>query len=209
VQVASLQDSSNYLFTKVHPNRAFTGKYLVTSVIVTPGPAANKFDVAVVINSGRPIPGGFYLFTIRSASEPGGHGVQDKAENLLDGEFYGTFPSGHGVNGTDFVAMLSGFHNKIFLPQTILGTSSPTNGGNGGAPVGAPHSGNFLPVLPRGGGSMFGNDPKHLHGTVTVHRSKGRDLVKHHPVAIKLHGASHLSRTILGKRTPQGPLRGR
>jgi hypothetical protein len=208
VNVASLEDSSNYLFTKVHPNKAFTGKYLVTNVIVTPGAAANSFDVAVKINSGRIIPGGFYLFTIRSSSEPGGHGVQDTAENLLDGEFFGTFPSGNRLNGTDFEAMLSGFHNKIFAPQTVLGTASPANGGNGGPPVGAVHSGNFVTVVPRGGGSVFGSDPKHLSGTAKAHHSvKGHSLVKHHAVSVKLHSATHSSRIILGKRTPKGPLK--
>ena len=75
--------------------------------------------------------GGFYLFTIRDSTN-GDSSVQDLAENHLDGEFYGTFPSGNGINGGDFVAELQAFHNKIFAPQTIIGTANAANGGVGG-----------------------------------------------------------------------------
>ena len=76
--------------------------------------------------------------------------------------------------------------------------------------IGAVHSGVFVPVVPRGGGSIFGADPKHLKGTVKAHHSarKAHSLVAHHPVAVKLHGARRDSKTILGKRTPKGPLKG-
>ena len=115
-------DSSNYLLTKVHANKAFPGKWIVTNVTETPGAAPNSFNVAVDFNSGKQIRGGFYLFTIRDSSN-GNSSVQDNAENHLDGVFYGSFPSGNGINGSDFTAMLSGFHFKIFAPQTIVGTA--------------------------------------------------------------------------------------
>ena len=112
------------------------------------------------------------------------------------------------IIGGDFTAMLSGYHDKIFAPQTIVGTANAANGGNGGAPIGAVHSGDFVTAVPRGGGSVFGGDPKHLAGTVKAHAAKGRSLVNHHAVAIKLRGAHHASKIKLGKHTPKGPLQG-
>ena len=40
--------------------------------------------------------------------------VQDIAGNHLDGEFYGSFPSGNGVNGSDFVAELQAVPQQDF-----------------------------------------------------------------------------------------------
>ncbi len=179
VVVSSLLNSANYEFTKVHANKAYPGKWIVTNIAVTTGAAAGSYDVAVTFNNGKPIRGGFYLFTIRDSSN-GNSSVQDIAENHLDGVFYGSFPSGNGVNGSDFVAELSGYHNKIFAPQTIVGTANNANGGAGGPPVGAVHSGNFSPVVPVGGGSVFGNDPKHLKGTKT--KTKKESKTKAHVV---------------------------
>jgi hypothetical protein len=73
--------------------------------------------------------------------------------------FYGTFPSGNGIPRSDFVAMLSGYHNKIFAPQTIIGTASAVTGGIGGRPVGFVHSGVFSPNVPRGASPVFGMTP--------------------------------------------------
>ena len=94
------------------------------------GVAPYSYNVVVTINSGRIIRGGFYLFTIRDSSN-GNSSVQDLAENHLDGVFYGSFPSGNGINRSDFVAELDGYHNKIFAPQTIVGTANNANGGVG------------------------------------------------------------------------------
>ena len=106
--------------------------------------------------------------------------------------------------------MLSGYHDKIFAPQTIVGTASAANGGNGGPPIGAVHSGDFVTAVPRGGGSVFGADPKHLRGTAKARHAtaRGHSLVNHHAVAVKLHGAHHASKIKLGKHTPKGPLQG-
>ena len=108
------------------------------------------YDVAVTFNGGETIRGGFYLFTIRDSTN-GNSSVQDLAENHLDGVFYGSFPSGNGINGSDFVAELQAYHNKVFAPQTIIGTASAANGGDGGPRVNPVHSGVFVPVIPRGG----------------------------------------------------------
>ena len=101
-----LLDSSNYLLTKVHANKAYPGKWVVTNVTATPDPTIPfAYDVAVTFNGGAILRGGFYLFTIRDSSN-GDSSVQDLAENHLDGVFYGSFPSGNGINGSDFVAEL-------------------------------------------------------------------------------------------------------
>jgi Bacterial Ig-like domain len=178
VELSTLLNSANYLLTKVHANKAFPGKWIVTDVTTTAGPVAGSYDVAVVFNSGRQIKGGFYLFTIRDSTN-GDSSVQDLAENHLDGVFYGSFPSGNGVNGSDFVAELDGFHNKIFAPQTIIGTANNANGGAGGPPVGAVHSGIHTPVVPVGGGSVFGSDRKHLKGTrIKTDRKEAKQVIK-------------------------------
>jgi hypothetical protein len=81
--------------------------------------------------------------------------VQDIAGNHLDGGFYVSFPSGNGIRGGDFVAEIDAIHNKIVAPQTVVGPAAPFNGGVGGPPVGAVHSGVFTHVVPRGSGSVF------------------------------------------------------
>jgi hypothetical protein len=184
VWVNTLLDSSNYLFTKVHANKAYPGKWIVTNVTVTPDAVLpNAYDVVVTLNSGKPIRGGFYLFTIRDSSN-GNSSVQDLAENHLDGVFYGTFPSGNGINGSDFVAELDAFHNKIFAPQTIIGTASPGNGGVGGPPVGAVHSGHFLPVVPR--------DPKpHKAAKPAKSAVVSKPIVKARPIATVVNTKAH------------------
>jgi hypothetical protein len=155
VWVNTLLDSSNYLLTKVHANKAFPGKWYVSDVTATPDPTIPyAYDVAVTFNGGASIRGGFYLFTIRDSSN-GNSSVQDRAENHLDGVFYGSFPSGNGINGSDFVAELQAYHDKVFAPQTIIGTSSAANGGNGGKRVAPVHSGIHVPVIPRGGAPIF------------------------------------------------------
>ncbi|HEX3446848.1 MAG TPA: Ig-like domain-containing protein, partial [Isosphaeraceae bacterium] len=188
VWVNTMLDSSNYLLTKVHANRAYPGKWIVTNVTATPGAAPNSYDVAVTFNSGKPIRGGFYLFTIRDSTN-GNSSVQDITGNHLDGVFYGSFPSGNGINGSDFVAMLSAYHFKIFAPQTIVGTASAANGGVGGPRVGAVHSGNFTRVVPVGGGPVFGTAPTQVSGTRTAHTKKAvsRSKLATYAVAPKSH----------------------
>ena len=125
VWLNTLLDSSNYLLTKVHANKAYPGKWIVTNVTTTPGAAPNSYNVAVTFNSGKQIQGGFYLFTIRDSSN-GNSSVQDIAGNHLDGVFYGSFPSGNGINGSDFVAMLSGLSLQNLRPRRSWG--QPSNG---------------------------------------------------------------------------------
>jgi hypothetical protein len=160
----------------------------------------------VTFNSGAPIKGGYYLFTIRDSSD-GNSSVQDLAENHLDGEFFGSFPSGNGINGSDFVAELEAVHGKIFAPQTIIGTAFPGNGGDGGPAVAPIHSGIFVPVLPRGASPIFSTSTSPSNGAdppaATRHRTqkaRAHIVVNSKP--------SHTVKTLLvqSKHLPRGPL---
>jgi Bacterial Ig-like domain len=217
VWVNTLLDSSNYLLTKVHANKAYPGKWVVTNVTATPDPTISyAYDVAVTFNGGASIKGGFYLFTIRDSSN-GNASVQDLAENHLDGVFYGSFPSGNGINGSDFVAELQGYHNKIFAPQTIIGTASSGNGGVGGLPVAPVHSGIWVPAVPRGGSPIFSTSTSPSNGgdlpAATRHRTH---KVRGHIVVKTKHGESLLSTSrnhakpkalVLSRNHPRGPKR--
>ena len=213
----TLLDSSNYLLTKVHANKAYAGKWVVTNVTATPDPTVPyAYDVAVTFNAGASIKGGFYLFTIRDSSN-GNSSVQDLAANHLDGVFYGSFPSGNGINGSDFNAELQAVHNKVFAPQTIIGTANSGNGGNGGAPVAPVHSGVWVPVVPRGGSPIFststspsnGGDPPAATGHAS-HKLRRRIVVK------TKHGEARLSTSttharhqalVVSRNHPLGPKR--
>ena len=116
VWLPSILDSANYQLTKVYANKADPGKWIVTEVTAAPDPTiTNAIDVAVTFNSGAMIKGGYYLFTIRGSSS-GNASVQDLAGNHLDGEFYGSFPSGNGINGGDFVAETPGLPQQDLRP---------------------------------------------------------------------------------------------
>jgi hypothetical protein len=120
----SLVDAANYSFVKTISARQHF-PYLINSATVAPGGNATHETVILTVNSGQPIRGGFYTFTIHSASPVKVSGVQDIAGNALDGEFYGFFPSGNHVPGGDFVANLDAVHNIIFAPGTKIGHATP------------------------------------------------------------------------------------
>ena len=87
---------------------------LVTRLVVTPGASpTDPVEVQVVFNHGRTVRGGRYSIVIDSGS--GDSGVHDVAGNALDGNFYGTFPSGDGLPGGNFDASIVTFHNHITL----------------------------------------------------------------------------------------------
>jgi hypothetical protein len=216
VWVNGLLDSSNYLLTKVHANKAYPGKWIVTNVTATPDPTIPfAYDVAVTFNGGAMLRGGYYLFTIRDSSN-GNSSVQDLAENHLDGVFYGSFPSGNGINGSDFVAKLEAVHNKVFAPQTIVGTSSAANGGVGGSPVGAIHSGVFVPAVPRGGSPIFSTPTSPTNGGDPPAPGHAAKKVKGHAIVKPKHAESlrpartHSTTTralVVGRSHPAGPRR--
>jgi hypothetical protein len=101
--------SASPLSSKVHVPKVI----LPTSITVTPGATPNTDVVSVVFYRGRPIRGGLFTLTIDSGNND--DGVQDVAGNALDGNFYGTFPSGDGLPGGDFKALIPAFH-KLVLP---------------------------------------------------------------------------------------------
>ena len=87
---------------------------LPTSIVVTPGASpTDPVTVKVVFNRGRTVRGGLYSVVIDSAT--GDSGVHDVAGNALDGNFYGTFPTGDGIPGGNFAAAIATFHNNITL----------------------------------------------------------------------------------------------
>ena len=209
VWVNTLLDSSNYLLTKVHAGKAYPGKWVVTNVTATPDPTIPfAYDVAVTFNGGATIKGGYYLFTIRDSSN-GDSSVQDLAENHLDGVFYGSFPSGNGINGSDFVAELQAEHNKVFAPQTIIGTSNAQNGGVGGLPVAPIHSGIWVPAIPVGGSPIFSTSTSSSNGAdPPAKKVKGSGVVKpKHVVRVIAPKTSHTVKASLVKNNnhPKGP----
>jgi uncharacterized protein (TIGR03118 family) len=88
---------------------------LPTAIDFTRGATAtDPFEVSVVFNHGHTVRGGRYLIIIDSGA--GDNGIHDVAGVALDGNFYGTFPSGDGLPGGDFAASIDTFHNNIVLP---------------------------------------------------------------------------------------------
>lgn len=211
VFLASLLDSSNYEFTKVNARKNHPGQWVVTNVTATPDATfPDTYDVSVTFNGGAIIKGGFYLFRLRDSTS-GPSSVRDIAGNHLDGEFYGNFPSGNGVNGGDFVAELQGYHNKIFAPQTIIGTANPGNNGVGGNPVAPVHSGVFVPVVPRGGSPIFSTSTSPTTTpTVPVKPAKKSSVFNLKAVrqqALAAAQASHAKQVVAVANTahPKGP----
>ncbi|AMV40370.1 beta strand repeat-containing protein [Planctomyces sp. SH-PL62] len=138
LNLATVRDANNYRFSALlasHPNLR---RWLVTSIDVTPGTTVGEQVATVRFNDGAGIRGGRYLFTARSVDPSNLSGVQDNAGNALDGEFYGTFPSGNNVNGGDFEARLDAIHHTIFPARTQVGTATPVT------PPGRPATGRFL-----------------------------------------------------------------
>ncbi len=88
---------------------------LPTSILITPGATPSSPEVVqVVFNNGHAVRGGRYLIEIDSGT--GDTGIQDIADNALDGNFYGVFPSGDAIPGGNFVVAIDTFHNNIILP---------------------------------------------------------------------------------------------
>ncbi len=205
VWIPTLLDSSNYELTKVHPQKNFPGQYIVTNVTVTADPTlANAFDVAVQFNGGHILKGGFYLFTIRDSSN-GDASIQNRAGDHLDGEFYGTFPSGNAINGGDFVAELQAYHYKVFAPQTIIGTANAKNLGKGGTRVGAVKSGVFVPVIPRGGSPIFSTPSSAAAAKKKASLVKAN--AKHSVKVVAHHETSHAKKpkVVVSNHHPKGP----
>jgi large repetitive protein len=85
---------------------------LPTAITITPPATTTDPEVvSVVFNHDHTVRGGRYLVFINSGG--GDTGIHDVAGNALDGNFYGTFPSGDGLPGGNFAASIDTFHNNI------------------------------------------------------------------------------------------------
>jgi hypothetical protein len=122
---SSVTDASNYQLVTVHHPRV--GKYRINVVSDTPGTTTGVQTATLSINKGHYVSGGWYFFTIRSASALNPSGIRDIAGNALDGEFYGYYPSGNNVPGGDFVAQLTAIHHTIFAPSSVIGRATPVS----------------------------------------------------------------------------------
>ena len=110
----SLANANNYTLQK--GTKSF-GKLLVTSIDTNlPNGMAR---VVVTINHGKKLGGGTYLLTFRSG------GIKSLAGAPLDGLYYGSFPSGDGIPGGNFVAEIDFAHHKVYAPRTVIGTAKP------------------------------------------------------------------------------------
>jgi hypothetical protein len=108
-------DGANYAFTRANSR---PGRFLVTSLAETP-PSGLTSVVVAAVNDGRWLRGGIYTLVVRSG------GVQDVAGNALDGKFFGSFPSGDGEPGGDFVARLDSIRRIIYSASPLDSTASP------------------------------------------------------------------------------------
>ncbi len=121
MDLRSITNSSFYhisatpLSSKVHPPKLI----LPTSISYTPGALpSDPVVVYVVFNKGHSMRGGNYAVIINAGT--GDKGIQDVAGNALDGNYFGTFPSGDGLAGGDFVATIATFHNLVYAGVPIL-----------------------------------------------------------------------------------------
>ena len=139
----TLIDANNYRFRLLYSpfNPKHIPKFLVTSIDVNPGTSSGPQLVTVVINKGRYMRGGHFLFTARSVSPKNLTGIQDIAGNALDGEFYSFFPSGNNHVGGDFVAEVDSLHHRIYAPRTVIGPATPVS------PPGTPGTDTFIPTF--------------------------------------------------------------
>ena len=83
----------------------------------------DPFETLVLVNHGRTLRSGRYVLTVRSG------GLTDTAGNALDGEFYGRTPSGNGLPGGDFQALVIVGRNTIFRPFAGNPTAPPVHNG--------------------------------------------------------------------------------
>ncbi len=117
---ASITNSAFYhLYAKPLSNKVPVKRYVLpTSITVTPGASGTTLEtVTVQFYRGRELRGGLYFLVIDSGND--NNGIQDVAGNAMSGNYYGTFPSGDGLPGGNFVAMIAAFHNKVFAPFPI------------------------------------------------------------------------------------------
>jgi hypothetical protein len=99
------------------------GTILVTGLSVSPqtSPTAPQ-TVTLTLNGGQALRGGSYILKVGSG------GIEDVAGNPLNGAFYGTFPTGSGQPGSNFVIQFNSFHNTSLAPVPIAAGYADPNG---------------------------------------------------------------------------------
>ena len=114
MDLASITNSAFYHIsaTPLLSNVSVPKTILPTSISYTPGTVpSDPVVVNVVFNHGHVFRGGVYEVIINSGT--GDTGIQDAAGNALDGNFYGTFPTGDGLAGGNFVADIYTYRNVV------------------------------------------------------------------------------------------------
>jgi hypothetical protein len=121
MDLASLSDLANYHLSAIPvTNRAGRARMVLpTSVSVTPGtsPSGEQTVTVAFRQPGRGLRTGLYLLKIDSGAK--GAGVEDDAGNALAGRFSGQFPSGDGLPGGDFLAVLPTSHDKVLAVASV------------------------------------------------------------------------------------------
>jgi hypothetical protein len=101
---------------------------LPTQIYYTPGALpSDPVTVEVVFNKGHVFRGGRYEVVIDSGN--GSTGIDSAAGVALSGNFYGSFPTGDGVPGGNFVAAIYTFHDKVLPFVPIASGYSPPAAG--------------------------------------------------------------------------------
>ena len=78
-----------------------------TSVKVIPAATPGGIDEAIVVfNHGKVLAPGHYNFKVMAA------GIADVAGNNLDGQFYGSYPSGNTDAGSNYVGQITAFPGR-------------------------------------------------------------------------------------------------
>jgi hypothetical protein len=118
---ATASSPDNYRLVKLGPQGPVTIHLTSVNVAHQRTPTA-PYPVTLTFLGGNELRGGSYGFAILAG--PGTLGIRDVAGNRLDGIFTGTFPSGNGVPGSNFVALLRAFHGKNFPPAPFVSAPS-------------------------------------------------------------------------------------
>ncbi len=163
----TLNNAGNYSFYKIY--RSTPKGFAIVHASALPSALPNA-PQTVVLDSvfGHRIPHGRYLFAALSG------GIADVAGNALNGAFYGSFPTGTGQPGSNFVAQFNndGNHVSGAVPATQfvpiipnVPTSTPYNRPS-------PAQGRYLPGANNGGVSAVlpGGPMANLKLRVAAHR---------------------------------------
>ncbi len=131
MSLPALSNGASYqLSARPLNNRIPVRKMIVpTSVTVIAGATPTSVDEAVVVfNHGKALNPGHYTVQVLAA------GMFDVAGNLLAGRFYGSYPTGNGAPGTNYVAQFTAFPARTLAAFPFqAGYARPKMPGSGSA----------------------------------------------------------------------------